>query len=97
VDAGTRLLAVCASGGPEVAPPVGQALTVGRRLDLNRATAAELTALPGVGKELAQALVRYREASGGFGSWEEVDAVPGVGPAKLDLLRGACDLRPLER
>src|SRR3954468_18909232 len=64
LDAGTRLVAACASGprdgslGPEVAPPAGQALTVGRRLDLNRATAGELTALPGVGPELARALVR---------------------------------------
>jgi len=103
VDAGGRLLAACApdrmetSGAPEVAPPAGQALVVGRRLDLNRATAAELTALPGVGPILAQALVRDRERRGGFRSWEEVDAVPGVGPAKLEVLRASCDLQPSTR
>jgi len=104
LDAGTRLVAVCASGpkqevpgGQEVPPPAGQALTVGRRLDLNRAAAEELTALPGVGPELARALVRYRESHGAFQSWDEVDEVPGVGPAKLDLLRGSCDLQSSAR
>ncbi|HEY8212316.1 MAG TPA: helix-hairpin-helix domain-containing protein [Myxococcaceae bacterium] len=98
LDAGTRLLAVCASGPEqEVPPPAGQALTVGRRLDLNRATAEELTALPGVGPELARALVRYRESHGAFQRWDEVDAVPGVGPAKLELLQGACDLQSSAR
>jgi competence protein ComEA len=97
LDAGTRLVAVCAAavpeGSAEVAPPAGQALAVGRRLDLNRASAEELTALPGVGMHLAEALVREREARGGFRTWEEVDAVPGVGPAKLEVLRRACDLQ----
>jgi competence protein ComEA len=100
LDAGSRLVAVCpppertAPDPSEVPAPVGQALAVGRRLDLNRATAAELTALPGVGPSLAEALVRDRERRGGFKSWEEVDEVPGVGPAKLESLRGACDLQP---
>jgi competence protein ComEA len=98
-DAGGRVVALCpkepdAPVAGEVPPPAGQALVVGRRLDLNRATAAELTALPGVGPALAQALVRDRERRGGFKSWEEVDAVPGVGPAKLESLRASCDLQP---
>jgi len=103
LDAGTRLVAACASAVAagsaevEVDPPAGQALMVGRRLDLNRASAEELTALPGVGSHLAQALVRERTARGGFRTWEEVDAVPGVGPAKLEVLRGACDLQPWVR
>jgi len=99
LDAGSRLVATCVPPGApaEVPPPAGQALAVGRRLDLNRATAEELTALPGVGPTLAQALVRDRERRGGFQSWEEVDAVPGVGPAKLELLRASCDLQPSAR
>ncbi|HZN94540.1 MAG TPA: helix-hairpin-helix domain-containing protein [Myxococcales bacterium] len=105
LDAGARLVAVCPSAAPagsaevevEVDPPAGQALAVGRRLDLNRVSAEDLTALPGVGSHLAQALVRERTARGGFRTWEEVDAVPGVGPAKLEVLRGACDLQPLVR
>lgn len=95
LDAGTRLVAVCApAGSAGVAPPAGQALVVGQRLDLNRASAEELTALPGVGLHLARALVRERVARGGFQTWEEVDGVPGVGPAKLEELRRACDLQP---
>lgn len=97
MDAGGRLVATCATDARGVPPPAGQALVMGRRLDLNQATAGELTALPGVGPSLAQALVRDRERLGGFRSWEEVDAVPGVGPAKLEVLRAACDLQPSVR
>jgi len=95
LDAGARSQATCeASEGTEVEPPAEQALAIGRRLDLNRASAEDLAALPRVGPHLARELVRTREARGGFGAWEEVDAVPGVGPAMLDLLRRTCDLIP---
>ena len=57
------------------------------RLDLNRATANELEALPGVGEVLAQAILSYRAEHGAFGSVDELDAVPGVGDATLEKLR----------
>ncbi len=74
--------------------PAGQALTVGQKLKLNQATAQELSILPGVGASLAAALVEERERLGGFSSWEEVDGVRGIGPAKLDVLREATTLEP---
>jgi len=80
--------------GPGAPLPAGQALTVGQLLDLNAVSADELALLPGVGPELARALVGERQRLGGFTSWEQVDAVSGVGPARLETLRRACSLRP---
>ena len=56
-------------------------------LDLNHATAQELTMLPGIGEVLAQRIVDYREAHGPFSSVEELIAVEGIGEGKLEKLR----------
>ena len=57
-------------------------------LDLNRATAEELAALPGIGAELAGRIVACREERGGFGSVEELMEVPGIGEGKFAALGG---------
>ncbi|WP_164019525.1 ComEA family DNA-binding protein [Pyxidicoccus trucidator] len=82
-------VAICGDG---LAPSGAQALSLGRRLDLNTATAEELALLPGVGPALARRLVEAREATGRFASWDEVDAVSGVGAAKLQTLQAATSL-----
>lgn len=71
--------------------PVGQALTLGQKFDCNQASAADFELLPGVGAALAQELVRARGS--GFSSWEEIDAVAGVGAARLASLQAACEIR----
>lgn len=53
------------------------------RIDADRATARELTRLPRVGLALAKTIVADREARGPFGSLENLDRVPGVGPGFL--------------
>lgn len=55
-------------------------------IDLNRATAEELTALPGVGPVSGRRIVADREANGPFGSVEELARVDGFGPAKVRAL-----------
>lgn len=57
------------------------------RLDLNRATAAELEALPGLGEKLARAIIEDRKKNGHFSSVDELDRVPGIGPATIAGLR----------
>jgi competence ComEA-like helix-hairpin-helix protein len=57
------------------------------RLDLNRATAAELQEVPGIGPVLAGRILLRRDSLGGFRDWADVDAVPGVGPALLARLQ----------
>ena len=54
------------------------------RLDLNRATAAELTVLPGLGPALAERIVADREQRGPYASVEDLDRVPGVGPSIVE-------------
>jgi DNA uptake protein ComE-like DNA-binding protein len=56
------------------------------RLDLNRASEAELADLPRVGPVLARRLVERRRLMGRFGSFAQVDSVSGVGPAVLRIL-----------
>lgn len=57
----------------------GGAPEVAGRLDLNRATAEELQAIPGIGPVIAQRIVAYRNEHGAFREPEELMEVPGVG------------------
>ena len=59
----------------------------GGLVSLNSASTEELETLPGIGPSLAQEIVSYREAQGPFGSIDQLADVPGIGPAKLELLR----------
>lgn len=58
-------------------------------IDLNRATAADLDRLPGVGPATAAAIVEHRSRVGRFGSVDELLDVPGIGPAKLATIRAS--------
>lgn len=78
----------------EVAPVSAGALALGRPIDLNRATAAELEALPRVGPALAERIVALRAARGGFTSVQELDDVKGIGPATLEKLTPLVTVRP---
>lgn len=69
-----------ADGGAAGAPPVPTVV------DLNRATAAELEQLPGIGPSLAAAIVTWRTNHGGFKRVDDLLDVPGIGPAKLASL-----------
>lgn len=57
-------------------------------IDLNTASIAELDSLPGVGPATAQAIVDYRSQHGHFRSVDDLLNVRGIGPAKLDEIRG---------
>jgi competence protein ComEA len=57
-------------------------------VDLNRATIAELDALPGIGPATASAIVSDREMNGPFLTVDELTRVRGIGPAKLEALAG---------
>jgi len=56
-------------------------------LDVNRAAAAELARLPGVGTGLAQRIIEERERRGRFDSPEALRYVLGMGPKKLAAIR----------
>ena len=57
-------------------------------LNLNTASREELTALPGIGEELAGRIVEYRTANGPFETVEDLINVSGIGQGKLAALEG---------
>lgn len=71
----------------EVSGASGTDAGPGVLLDLNRATAAELEELPGVGPVTAGAIIAWREDNGEFTSVDELQEVSGIGPATLEKLR----------
>jgi competence ComEA-like helix-hairpin-helix protein len=65
---------------PSGAKPELRALRDGQRLDVNRASAEDLTLIPGVGPKLAQRIVAERARQGQFTSLSQLRAVRGLGP-----------------
>jgi competence protein ComEA len=56
-------------------------------IDLNSASLAELETLDGVGPAIAQKIVAWREANGGFRTIDDLAQVSGIGPKKLEAIR----------
>jgi len=66
------------SEGPGVPPT---------RVSLATATLEQLDELPGVGPVTAQKIVDWRQSHGPFSSVDDLDAVPGIGEARIEQLR----------
>ncbi|MEV0892446.1 helix-hairpin-helix domain-containing protein [Promicromonospora sp. NPDC050262] len=86
--------AAAGADGPAAPGGGGGAGSAGGAVDINTADAAGLEALPGVGPSIAQAIVEWRETNGAFASVDELDDVPGIGPATLDELRDSARVGP---
>ena len=98
---GLNMAAVIADGQQIVVPPkvavrataagggAGGTSATGTsgQVSLSSATEADLEALDGVGPALAQRIIDWRTAHGGFSSVDQLDDVPGIGPTRLDALR----------
>ena len=66
---------------------VGDAVAAGP-VNVNSATEDQLDVLPGVGPATAAAIVAHRQQNGPFQDVDQLGDVRGIGPAKLDALRG---------
>ena len=76
-------VAVAQAGAPaDPAAPTGP-------ISLSSASVAQLDTLDGIGPTLAQRIVKYREAHGGFRSVEELKQVEGIGEKRFAALRRA--------
>ena len=58
----------------------------GLKIELNSATAAELRALPGIGRVLSERIIKARERRGGFRRVEELLEVKGITPELLERI-----------
>ncbi|MBO1902888.1 ComEA family DNA-binding protein [Leucobacter weissii] len=72
---------------PGGAPDPAAADRAGGPIDLNTADAAALQTLPRVGPAIAQRIIDWREANGGFGSVEQLLEVSGIGEKTFESLR----------
>jgi competence protein ComEA len=62
-------------------------------IDLNRASAAELETLPGIGPVMAKAIVDYRTKTP-FRKVEDLTEVSGIGPKRLEAIRALVTVGP---
>lgn len=58
-----------------------------QKIDLNRAEAWLLEALPGIGETRAQAIIDYRQQNGRFHSIDELTKVEGIGTATYEQIK----------
>jgi competence protein ComEA len=75
------------AGSSGAGAPDGATGGSGGLVDLNRATSEQLDDLPGVGPATAEAILTHREDNGPFRTVDDLLAVRGIGPAKLEALR----------
>lgn len=86
--------------GEENPPPVvsGNEPTGGGAADMqvniNTATATELETLPRIGPTTAQRILEYREANGPFATIEDIQDVPGIGPATFEGFKDLITVGP---
>ncbi|MGO4998685.1 ComEA family DNA-binding protein [Oceanisphaera sp. W20_SRM_FM3] len=56
-------------------------------ININTATAEQLTLLSGIGANKAASIIAYREQNGPFASVEDLTKVSGIGPATIEKNR----------
>lgn len=69
------------------ARPTEPAAGLAYRIDLNRATHAELLQLPGLGENLVRRIEDYRRDHGPFRDVEQLREVAGIGPSRVEQVR----------
>ena len=75
------------SGMTSTASSSKAAMSGGALVNINTADAKQLDTLPGVGPSMAQRIIEYREANGGFSMPEDLKKVRGIGDAKFQKLQ----------
>jgi len=58
-----------------------------QKIDINRAEAWLLNALPGIGEGRAQAIIDYRQQHGAFHSITEITEIQGIGPSTYEQIK----------
>ena len=66
---------------------VEELITERSKVNINEASAEELTVIPGIGEVLAERIVGYRESHGSFYNVNDLLNVPGIGEKKLEKIK----------
>lgn len=96
-DQGALNLAQVVADGQQIvvpvkgaAPPASVSSTSGKpTVNLNTADATALETLDGIGPALADRILAYRTAHGGFRSVNDLQNVTGIGPKKFAAIKGS--------
>jgi competence protein ComEA len=82
-------------GGAKAAPGSGAAAPgeapAGAKVSLATATVEQLDGLDGIGPTLAQRILQWRDAHGGFKSVDQLREVEGIGEKRFEALRAAVE------
>jgi competence protein ComEA len=82
-------IVVPVAGAAGAAPGSAAGAAPGAKLHLSTATPEQLEEVEGIGPTLAEGIVAYRDAHGGFRSVDELAKVDGIGEKRLATLREA--------
>ena len=58
-----------------------------KKVNINKATASELTSVPGIGESTAEKIIAYRDENGKFKSVEDIRNVSGIGASKYEKMK----------
>lgn len=61
-------------------------------VNINKASQAELDALPGIGPSIAESIIEYRNENGKFSSIDDIKNVKGIGDAKYDKIKDSIEV-----
>jgi len=58
-----------------------------KKVNINKATASELTSVPGIGESTAEKIIAYRNENGKFKAVEDIKNVSGIGASKYEKMK----------
>jgi competence protein ComEA len=70
-------------------------LSLGLKIDVNRASVVELCSVPGIGVKMAERIVHARQMRGRFDSLSDLETVPGIKKKKLSGFKKYIVIRSL--
>ncbi len=80
-------LAMTSAPAPIMVSSVQEQTSQSEKVNINKATALQLEALPGIGEVIANRILEYREQHGSFSQAEELLNVTGIGEKTLEKLK----------